>query len=444
MKNNLLIIVLIIFLIIIVLIDNYYYNTIIITNNDIITKYTDKIIINNKVEKFIGTVDFIPSPYVSFKKIKSNKLYYGLPCKYIKSDSFYDLLEKIGYKLTSNIKEASLIVPCTYETTEKEIVDLETNGIKSNIYGDGIRIFMLNNTDHMVSKLALWKYLKYKYGDVTASTMIPYTWDLTDSAEVENFKKQYNKNKIYLTKNNQQRQEGIEIHTTLDSIISSKDKYLLVQELLQDPYLVNGRKINLRVYVLIIKDNYNNIKLQVYRDGFMYYTPKLFEKNKSTFDHNITTGYVDRQVYVENPLTHADFREYLDDPSRTLTQIEEYYRKMYPDKKLSEYIFSQMYQLIASVFETYENVVGTISHGVSFQLYGVDIAINDKLQSMMMEINKGPDLGAKDERDKNLKINLSNDILKSVGLEEDTNNKFMTVLELLNLNGALVPITNFY
>ena len=402
---------------------------------------------DNISENFIGNNNVKnKSTELSFKKINSNKLYYGLDCMYIKNDTFYDALKKCNFKVTKNIKDACLIVPCTYETTEKELADLEKEGIKENKFGDGVRIFMLNNTDHMVSKILLWKYLVKKYGKDESSRLIPYTWDLTDPNEFEEFKKQYDDSKIYITKNNQQRQEGIEIHSSIETIESSKDKYLLVQELLQDPYLVNGRKINLRVYVLVIKDNYGNIKLQVYKDGFMYYTPELFEKNDSSFERNITTGYVDRQVYIDNPLSHKDFKVFLDDPHRKKTLIEEYYNTAY-NNKLSDYIFSQIYQLIATIFKTYENVVGTNSYGVSFQLYGVDVAINDKLQSMIMEINKGPDLTAKDTRDRELKTKLGVDILKSLGLVDDDDdenkNDFLTVLELINIDDRLIPISNY-
>ena len=399
---------------------------------------------DNISENFIGS-DNVPlvANNISFKKIISNKLYYGLACNYMKDDSFYDALKQHNFKVTNNIKDACLIVPCTYETTDAELIQLEKEGIKESIFGDGVRIFMLDNTDHMVSKILLWKYLVNKYGKEESSRLIPYTWDLTDPNEFEQFKNQYDNSKIYITKNNQQRQEGIEIHSSIDSIIKSKDKYLLVQELLQDPYLVNGRKINLRVYVLVIKDNYGNIKLQIYKDGFMYYTPELFQKNDSSFERNITTGYVDRQIYIDNPLTHDDFRKFLDDPNRKRTIIEEYYLSAY-NNKLSDYIFSQIYQLIATIFKTYEEVLGSKTYGVSFQLYGVDVAINDKLQSMIMEINKGPDLTAKDTRDKQLKINLCTDILRSLGLiDESDKNNFLTVLELVNIDDRLVPISNF-
>jgi ABC-type dipeptide/oligopeptide/nickel transport system ATPase component len=97
---------------------------------------------------------------------------------------------------------------------------------------------------------------------------------------------------------------------------------------------------------------------------------------------------------------------------------------------------------IGFVFQTYETIVGTKTFGVSFQLYGVDVAINQDLKPMVMEINKGPDLGGKDGRDRELKIGLGTDILKSVGLIPNIDNKFITVLETVNINGNVVPIHN--
>ena len=446
--------IVILILILIYLIPNSQADVISLNNKELINSEKEHLIkfgnnnlikvnhFNNLLEDFTNTEQHLLPNHISFKVINPNKLYYGLPCNYIKDDCFYDAIKKEGFILTNDIKAACLIVPCSYESTEKEIVDLETNGIKQNLFQDGVRIYMLNNTDYMVSKLALWKYLKERYGGEIASTMIPYTWDLTDDNEVNAFKHSFDPNKIYIVKNNYQRQEGLEIHTKLDTIINSRNKYLLVQELLQNPYLISGRKINLRVYVLVIKDNYNNVKIQIYKDGFMYYTPEFFEKNNPSFKKNITTGYIDRKVYDENPLTHFDFRNYLDNHNRQLSIIEKYILLNYPNIKLSDFVFSQIYQLLGFIFQTYYDIVGTKSNGVSFQVYGVDVAIDEDLKPMIMEINKGPDLTAKDGRDKDLKIQMCTDILKSTGLLPNKNNKFITILELVNINGNIISINN--
>ena len=359
-----------------------------------------------------------------------NKLYYDIDCMYEKKGCFYDALYKNNFKKTNNIQEASLIMPCTYETTDKEIEKIKNKNIDKNIYGNNVRIFMLKNTDYLVSKIVLWIIIKKNYGEYSTNIM-PKTWNLHSSYDINNFKKEFVKGKLYIIKNNSQRQEGLVILDNLENILNSNKKYLLVQELLQDPYLINGRKINLRVYCLVIKDINGNTQVCIYNDGFMYYTPDLFEKNNKDFSKNITTGYVDRKIYDENPLTHNDYRNYLDS-NRNLSDIEKEIQNK--NIKLSEYVFTNIYILLKSVFNIYLDILEVQPMGVGFQLYGADISVNDKLLPHLMEINKGPDLTAKDERDKKLKLKLSEDILKSVGLLPNNNNDFNTVIKKINNN----------
>lgn len=405
--------------------DKYTCKTNTCNPNSIISRYLNKFIINEGFNNLdSGKLDCKP-----FKSISNNKIYYTVPCEYEKDDCFYDALKEYGFTkangLSSGIIDASLITTCSYEDIDGEFNKLVENGIRKNKFGDKLRLFMINNTDEMASKILLWLNLKKKYGENRASQIVPYSWDLLDDNDFKRFEKEYNPNKLYITKSNRQRQEGIKIHNNLKSIQDTRKDYVVVQELLQNPYMIRGRKINLRVYVLIIKDNYENIKVLAYQNGFMYYTPEFFEKGNMDFNKNITTGYIDRQVYVENPLTHQDFREYLDS-NRDLNQTE---IKLKKDKiVLSDYIFNQINKMIGELFYAYTDILGTKAECVCFQLYGVDVAIDDQLKPSIMEVNKGPDLGAKDPRDREVKLGLSKDILKCVGLIPNTDNKFKTVL----------------
>ena len=137
-----------------------------------------------------------------------------------------------------------------------------------------------------------------------------------------------------------------------------------------------------------------------------------------------------------------DFRKFLDS-KRKLSKTEKYIKKNYPNVKLSSHVFSQIYKLLINIFQTYENTVGTKTDGIGFQLYGTDIAIDEDLNPMIMEINKGPDLTGKDVRDTKLKVNMGKDILKSVGLLENKKNKFLTALEMIHKNGKYTTIYNF-
>jgi len=70
---------------------------------------------------------------------------------------------------------------------------------------------------------------------------------------------------------------------------------------------------------------------------------------------------------------------------------------------------------------------------ITFQLFGVDVGVNDDLCPIIMEINKGPDLGAKDERDSNLKHGLVKDTLKIIGAVECSEpHNFTKVLSVEN------------
>ena len=406
--------------------------------NSSIEKFTNNIIgFNSSIERFSQDV-------IGIKPIIPNGKYYGLECQYTKDDTFYDSLKQNGFTTDNDILNACLIVPCSYDDTDKELMQLNNQQIKNNVFGDSVRIFMINNSDFMVSKLKLYQVLKDTYGLAIVETIMPKTWDLTDKNQISKFENDYNKNTIYITKNNNQRQEGINIHTNLNEIVTSNK--LLVQELLQNPYCINGHKINLRVYCLVICDNNKNAKIQIYNDGFMYYTSEKFIKGNPSFNTNITTGYIDRKIYDNNPLTHNDFRKYLDNnglfSGRTLSPVEQYL--VNNNQILSDYVFSQIYHLLKFSIQPFLSVLGDKSIAVSFQLYGADIAISDDLKPMLMEINKGPDLGAKDVKDKTLKVNMCSDMLNSVGLVSSySKNNFITVFEQVNIGNNVIELNNY-
>ena len=87
--------------------------------------------------------------------------------------------------------------------------------------------------------------------------------------------------------------------------------------------------------------------------------------------------------------------------------------------------------MIREIFESFIGKVcgGKLKDNVSFQLFGADVAINDQLYPKIMEINKGPDMSIKDERDGNVKYKCINDILQLVGVLPNNNNGFIKILE---------------
>ena len=149
-----------------------------------------------------------------------------------------------------------------------------------------------------------------------------------------------------------------------------KYKYVVIQELLQNPYLIDGRKINLRVYVLLVKYN-NEYRIYMYDNGFMYYTASRYVPNSIDTKVNITTGYIDREVYEKNPLTIKDFQQYLNDESRPLSPIETKIRRY---NMLSEYLMTNVSELIKKVFCIFGSKLGNkekLKNNLKFQIYGI-------------------------------------------------------------------------
>jgi len=339
-------------------------------------------------------------------------------CKYLMNKTLRNILKKYNIKETKN-DDWTIYFPCTYNKINDEI-KAATPTKKDQ------RLFIVKNADELTSKNAIWKNLVKKYGRIYAKLMMPATYILSNRNDIKLFNKEYRDNKFYILKKNIQRQKGLKItNNKKDILYGINQGYVIVQELLQDPYLIDKRKINMRFYLLLVCKN-SEIISYVHREGFMYYTKVPFKKGSLERDPNITTGYIDRKVYEINPLTHGDLRKYLDRVDRDLLDVE---MKLIKEKKiLSEYVFNNIYRLLKDTVNCVKNNVCHNSHlkdYLTFQLFGVDIAINNKLKPQLMEINKGPDMSAKDKRDSDIKHKVMSDVFRVLKILPDTNHSFI-------------------
>tara|TARA_B110000879_G_C11079712_1_gene474271 strand:- start:293 stop:1258 length:966 start_codon:yes stop_codon:yes gene_type:complete len=299
-----------------------------------------------------------------------------------------------------NKNEWDYYIPCGYNSCEKQVRQL--------IGSKNKKIFMIDGCDSIASKNSIFKTLKRKYGN-KANTIMPETFNLRVKKDVlrfiEHFKNKRKSGRVtkYILKNHRQRQEGLKMVNRISQIKKEMKlkKYYLVQDFLNNPFIIKGRKINLRYYFVIICRK-GKIESYIYRDGFMYYTPKYFKPLSIHKDRNITTGYIDRQVYVENPLTTEDFRKYL---GKTKAQ----YFDMMVRKK---------FILMTTALKDTICQINKYPNSTLFQLFGADIAPNKDLDVHFMEINKGPDIGGKDKRDSKLKYNMLKGMFELVNVKK--------------------------
>lgn len=410
MNRNIIIIFIIILLIVIYLGINKYsqFKNNISSNNNIQVK--------NKIDfDIIKPENRIIEKTKKIVKIRSN-------CGAVQSDTLMNVINE-NFKYFNH----NLYIPCTYDNIQLEYNLLECD--QAGMY------FIIDNSDIMVAKDYLAMSLYSYYGD-EANKYIPQTWITHNQTSMQNFKNQYNPSQLYIMKKNIQQQKDIQIFNNEFEILNAingqqnvKYPYVVIQELLQNPYLIDGRKINLRVYVLLIKYN-NEYRIYMYNDGKVNYTESLYIPNSTDTKVNVTSGYINKEIYEKNPLTINELQNYLNDESRPLSPIE---KKIQRYNMISEYLMTNVSELIKKVFCIFGSKLGNkekLKNNLKFQLYGVDIAVNEDLHVKLMEINKGPDMNASsgDKRECALKYNVIKDTLKIVDvLDNDKHNGFTRI-----------------
>jgi hypothetical protein len=273
---------------------------------------------------------------------------------------------------------------------------------------------------------------------IVPSEIVPKTWILHKKTHKDDLLKHFKNNKPtkqLLLKSNVQRQTGLKIVTHKNDVLNH-EKYVVCQEILQNPFLVNNRKIDIRIYVLIICDQYK-ANMFIFNDGFIYYTKNEYMKNESTNDNEstkneytndnestknestkidkdsiISSGYIDRKIYDENPLTLQNLYVYL-------------------GKSKEEKLKKSIRDCFHVVFHSYYPYLkrNDINDGVDrFIIMGADVSPDHNLNVKLLEMNKGPDLKAKDDRDRAVKEKLVHECINLLKSRDDSNDFFTKII----------------
>lgn len=333
-------------------------------------------------------------------------------------------------------------LPTSFETYFKQ------NHIQySNVYTINTNFLFCRN--HVLTNSSFKKvtpYTKLIYGLVSSNNIackraiaealsgteyIPKTIVLSSDEESRKIQLgEIDTNRKYIFKQNIQQQMGITLAKTPEEVTKNilNVKNVVLQEVLTNPLLVNNRKVNMRIYVLVVfnphkqflekntfvssligslkggvsptqyedSNTTKTFSVHMYSNGFMYYTKQFFETKGDdmyTMDNLITTGYIDRQVYKENPLTLYDLLDHLGEIkfNAIFTNIT---------KGINAIFTSVKFKGIHEFESKAQNKTRR------FSIFGCDIAPDEDFNVKIMEINKGPDLSGKDERDIKLKTHM--------------------------------------
>ena len=325
--------------------------------------------------------------------------------------TYYKHPAKILGKIQSNIykdynfKESdkwSLYIPRNYNNIERELLTINTSGNKL--------IFGINGCDSFVSKNGLWSIIVEKYGVEFASKIMPRSYLLYNQDDLSTFKNEYNPDGAYIMKKNIQRKEGLKITTDLNEILNGHktDGYKVVQQYMNDAFHVNLRKLNIRIYILVIY----NIKprFYIYNLGKCIYTNKDYNGDIHDKESSITSYKMDNSIYDKSPFYTSE----LDDYIKSLG---------YSSKK----VMTKIKKLMRLVCRPIKNKIfksRNIRRHTTFQLFGCDIILDQNLNPYILEFNKGPEMTPKNDEDYKLKYKLNMDMYNKVRLVQTKSNHF--------------------
>lgn len=286
-------------------------------------------------------------------------------------------------------------MPCGFNNIESDLMKLRLYRYPKKL------IFGISGCDRIVSKNSLWKIMRAKYGQKSYNLM-PATFLYTPE-DLQLFKQYYDSNQtqLYILKKNLQRKEGILLTNDYDTIIGlEKEDFTVIQRYISDPYLIDERKLNLRLYLLIVYNNNNHYYFS-HKYKKCIYTNKKYDKDSTDFGSHITSFELDMSIYDKLPINFDDY-------------------KSTNKKQIIKSLNSNISHVCSAIDDTVYQLPNHKKH-ISVQMFALDYVIDKANNVYLLEINKGPDMIPKSDIDRKFKDKIMDDMMSLIGLRSNLN-----------------------
>lgn len=177
----------------------------------------------------------------------------------------------------------------------------------------------------------------------------------------------------------------------------------VISRYIDNPLLIGGKKFDLRMYVLLT--SYNPLKCYIYKEGFCRFCTMRYDKKDSELGNmfvHLTNVSIQKHAADYNT-NHGgkwsirNFRLWLEGTR---------------GKEIATKLFNEIYWMIFHSLRSVTRMISNDRH--SFECYGYDIIIDDRLKPWLVEVNASPSLNATTPGDRIMKYKLVNDVLNIV------------------------------
>jgi tubulin polyglutamylase TTLL6/13 len=277
-------------------------------------------------------------------------------------------------------------------------------------------IYCISRKDHLGKNL---KAMRAAFPD--AYNFFPPTWVLPK--DLSDFKLQFNEKraKTFICKpENLSQGKGIFLTRKLEEV----PERCVVQRYLHKPYLLDGLKFDLRVYVLLI--SCDPLRVYIHKEGLVrlatepYITPT--PSNLDNICMHLTNYAINKfsSKFVFNQDAEKSFAGHKRSLSAFLSNLKESgenTEKLWID--ISDIVMKTLcvaQPLLAHLYRSSQP--NDLSNSICFQILGFDIFLDDRLRPYLLEVNHTPSFTTDTPLDLKVKKMVIGDALRMLGINK--------------------------
>lgn len=316
----------------------------------------------------------------------------------------HEVLKENSITPTLQLNYFDLYLPCNYTFCEQEIQQVMK--LKwMNKY-----LMMIDGCDNLAGKNTLWKVVCDRYGRSMTSTLLPESY-LLNNTDLELLRQQHSSYSRYIIKKNIQRKEGLQLTSKLEDILDAEQNgFVIVQKYINHVYCFNEHKVNFRCYVAMVGKPNKHLQSFLFQEGKCIYANQKYQIDSNNLEEQITSLHLKASKYDLFPLSFSSFEKHVPEWKTIFKKIQ------------------QKLKMICDTFIPYLWQDQQMRKNYCFQLFGVDVILDDKMEPYILEFNKGPSLIPINEEDHQLKKQLLQQFFSLVGILPFSSSLFIPLL----------------
>ncbi|PAA81237.1 hypothetical protein BOX15_Mlig033589g3 [Macrostomum lignano] len=255
---------------------------------------------------------------------------------------------------------------------------------------------------------------------------VPQTWCLPqESAQFQQFlrdSKRAGKRPVFISKPaNGAMGHGIRVFRSGEQVPVTPESSSIVQRYLDKPFLVDGFKCDLRIYVLVT--SCDPLRIFFYNDGLLRLSTEKYEDPRGTATDRPCMHLTNYSINKRS----GQYEKGADDSTgskRSIRFLNEYLQQR--DHDVAKLWRSIIDLIIKTVLVAYPQVLLQYrlcrpgappgARSVCFEILGFDIMLDHKLKPWLLEVNRSPSFGIDEPIDRKVKLGMLEEALSLLNI----------------------------